>query len=309
MKSAKLAPLALLLFSCSAAGSSSPSLSVEEPLPSSSFEKEAPSFRLMSWNVYLGRGNMDYLREIVEEREPDIIHFQECTVPCNAMKKQLLDENPDYVLIDDQVNDILCATPIIFDSSRFNLLESGTEMLVDAYPGVTTKSLAWAVFEEKESEQILIDLNFHGAVCTANYDGYEDYTDEERQAIAASWRLGNVTQLMEKAEELKAQFGEVGVCFSGDCNFDEDSKAYKKAMEEGYFDAEISATEARCQDGLKTSHTLGAAPIEGKSIDHIFADGNLWLKAHDIERSSKALKASDHCPIIADISMEEAPYA
>ena len=93
--------------------------------------------------------------------------------------------------VSDQVNNILCATPIIFNSSRFNLLESGTEMLVDAYPSVTTKSLSWAVFEEKESEKILIDLNFHGAVCTANYDGYEDYTDEERQAIAAKWREGN----------------------------------------------------------------------------------------------------------------------
>lgn len=308
MKKIIFLPFALILLSCAKESVALDSSSKEEASASVP-EKEAPSFRLLSWNVYLGRGNMDYVVEIVTEKNPDIIHFQECTVPCDAMKKQLLDESPDYVLIDDQVNNILCATPIIFDSSRFNLLESGTEMLVDAYPGVTTKSLAWAVFEEKESEKILIDLNFHGAVCTANYDGYEDYTDEERQAIAAKWREGNAKQLMAKAEELKLQFGEAGVCFSGDCNFDEDSKAYQAVMEGGYFDAETTATDARCQDGLKSSHTLAAAPNEGKTIDHVFADGNLWLKTHGIERGAKALKASDHCPVIADILMEEAPYA
>ena len=308
MKKILFLPFALILLSC-AKESVALSSSSKEEASMSVLEKEAPSFRLLSWNVYLGRGNMDYVVEIVTEKNPDIIHFQECTVPCDAMKKQLLEKSPDYVLIDDQVNNILCATPIIFDSSRFNLLESGTEMLVDAYPGVTTKSLAWAVFEEKESEKILIDLNFHGAVCTANYDGYEDYTDEQRQAIAAKWREGNAKQLLAKAEELKLQFGEAGVCFSGDCNFDEDSKAYQAVMEGGYFDAETTATDARCQDGLKSSHTLAAAPNEGKTIDHIFADGNLWLKTHDIERGAKALKASDHCPVIADILMEEAPYA
>ena len=308
MKKILFLPFALILLSC-AKESVALSSSSKEEASMSVLEKEAPSFRLLSWNVYLGRGNMDYVVEIVTEKNPDIIHFQECTVPCDAMKKQLLEKSPDYVLIDDQVNNILCATPIIFDSSRFNLLESGTEMLVDAYPGVTTKSLAWAVFEEKESEKILIDLNFHGAVCTANYDGYEDYTDEQRQAIAAKWREGNAKQLLAKAEELKLQFGEAGVCFSGDCNFDEDSKAYQAVMEGGYFDAETTATDVRCQDGLKSSHTLAAAPNEGKTIDHIFADGNLWLKTHDIERGAKALKASDHCPVIADILMEEAPYA
>ncbi len=308
MKKILFLPFALILLSC-AKESVAPGYSSKEEASMSVPKKEAPSFRLLSWNVYLGRGNMDYVVEVVKEKSPDIIHFQECTVPCDDMKKHLLEESPDYVLIDDKVNNILCATPIIFDSKRFNLLESGTEMLRDAYPGVTTKSLAWAVFEEKESEKILIDLNFHGAVCTANYDGYEDYSDEQRQAIAAKWREGNVKQLLAKAEELKLQFGEEGVCFSGDCNFDEDSKAYQAVMEGGYFDAEVAATDERCQDGLKSSHTLSAAPSEGKTIDHIFADKNLWLKTHDIERGPKALKASDHCPVIADLLMEEAPYA
>ncbi len=252
---------------------------------------------------------MEYLLDVVESWNPDILHFQECTVPCAQMKKDLLERWPNYVLIDEKVGEILCATPIIFDSSRFNLLDQGTEMLQDAYQGVTTKSLAWAVFEEKKSEKILIDLNFHGAVCTANYDGYEQYSDEQRQEIAAEWRRGNVAQLMEKAIELKEIYSSAGVCFSGDCNFNSDSLAYQDVKEGGYFDAETSAVRYSCQDGLRTSHTLTLPPEEGKSIDHIFADQNLTIETHDIDRGEKALKASDHCPVIADLKMEEAPYA
>ncbi len=302
---------ALLLSSCAGATSdpsplSSPS--IEEA--SSSGEASVPSFRLMSWNVFLGRGNLDYLQEVVSDYSPDILHFQECTVPCNAMKKGILESHPDYVLVDDTVSGgMLCATPVIFDSSKFNLIDSGTEMLNDAYPGVTTKSLAWAVFEEKESEELLIDLNFHGAVCTANYDGYDSYTDEERQEIAANWRRGNISQLLAKASELHLEYGPCGICFSGDCNFDSSSLAYADVAEAGYFDAEVFAIQYRCQDGLKSSHTLSQAPSEGKTIDHIFADSNLTIQTHAIERGAKALKASDHCPVIADISMEEAPYA
>ena len=313
----KLFPLSvtILLLSCASSSSSLPfgSSDAESPILESSLssaeEAISASFRLLSWNVYLGRGNMDYLVEIVENYCPDIINFQECTVPCANMKKDLLGRNPDYVLIDDAVGEMLCATPILFNAAKFDLLDNGTEMLKDAYQGVTTKSLAWAVLEEKESEKLLIHLNFHGAVCTANYDGYETYTDEERQEIAATWRRGNVAQLMDKAEELKEAYGCDAISFSGDCNFDADSLAYSDVLGRGYFDAETSATESFCQDGLKTSHALSGAPSEGKSIDHIFCSAGLWIKTHDIDRSAKALKASDHCPVIADIAMEEAPYA
>ena len=301
---------AILLASCGAGSSSSPFLS-STPAPQSSFqeEKEAPIYEVMSWNVYLGRGDMNALADVIEEKRPDIINLQECTDPCKNMLRDVLNRVEEYVLVCDKIGNMTCATPIIFDSLRFDYIDSGTEMLEDIYEGVKTKSLSYVVLEEKESGRGLIHLNFHGAVCTPNYDGYEDYTSEECSSIAMIWKEGNVHQLMDKAEELKRQFGNYPVEFSGDCNFDEDSIPYQSVVSSGYFDAEKTAVEERTQDGLKSNHPLAGQPAEGKTIDHIFADRKLTFLKHHIEREHDALVASDHCPVLATVQMEEAPYA
>ena len=63
--------------------------SCASPVTSSSFalsssmqeESVAPTYSVMSWNVYLGRGNMTSLANVIESYHPDIINFQECTDP------------------------------------------------------------------------------------------------------------------------------------------------------------------------------------------------------------------------------------
>jgi len=300
----------LLLVSCGAA-SSFDSESSLPPIPSSSSdeEKAPPSYQVMSWNVYLGRGDMGKLADVIEQNHPDIINLQECTDPCKNMLRDVLGRVEEYVLVCDKIGNMTCATPIIFDSSRFDYIDSGSEMLEDIYEGVKTKSLSYLVLEEKESGRGLIHLNFHGAVCTPNYDGYENYTSEECSSIAMSWKEGNVHQLMDKAEELKRQFGNYPIEFSGDCNFDEDSSPYQSVVSSGYFDAEKTAIEEKTQDGLKSNHPLAGECKEGKTIDHIFADKKLTFLKHHIERGHDALVASDHCPVLAMVKMEDAPYA
>ena len=252
---------------------------------------------------------MSALADVVESYRPDIINFQECTDPCKNMLMDVLNRVEEYVLVCDKIGNMTCATPIIFNSSVFDYIDSGTEMLKDAYDGVKTKSLSYVVLEEKQTGKGLIHLNFHGAVCTPNYDGYEGFTSEECSSIAMVWKEGNVKQVMEKAELLKSMYGDLPVQFSGDCNFNEDSIPYAMVCDAGYFDAEKSAIEEKTQDGLKSNHPLAGEAIEGKTIDHIFADGKLTLLKHHIERGHDALIASDHCPVLASIKMEDAPYA
>ena len=300
---------ASLLSSCA---SVTPSVSSSSSLPTTPSSKEqavVPSYKIMSWNVYLGRGDMAALADVVEQTRPDIINFQECTDPCKNMLRDVLTRVEEYVLVCDKIDNMTCATPILFDSAKFDYIDSGTEMLVDAYDGVKTKSLSYLVLEEKQSGKGLIHLNFHGAVCTPNYDGYEHLNSEQCSSIAMEWKEGNVIQLMNKAKELKALYGDYPVEFSGDCNFNEDSIPYSLVLSSGFYDAEKSATDERTQDGLKTHHTLAGEPSEGKSIDHIFADDKLTFVTHHIERGHAALIASDHCPVLATVKMEEAPYA
>lgn len=299
-----------LLVSCSLSASISESESVSSsPEESSSAAIEPPTYQVMSWNVYLGKGDMGKMADVMEENRPDIINLQECTDPCKRMLQDVLNRVEEYVLVCDKIGNMTCATPIIFDSSKFDYIDSGTEMLEDIYEGVKTKSLSYLVLEEKETGNGLIHLNFHGAVCTPNYDGYEQYTSEECSSIAMTWKEGNVLQLMNKAQELKKQYGDYPVEFSGDCNFDENSTPYQNVISSGYFDAEKVATEERTQDGLKSNHPLAGECKEGKTIDHIFADKKLTFLKHHIERGHDALVASDHCPVLATILMEEAPYA
>lgn len=264
-------------------------------------------FSLMSWNIYLGKGDPKSVIQTIKYASPDIINFQEAKGGYDKFIEPLLLEETQYVIVNDTVplGAPVCSTPILFDQNKFNYIDSGAEMLKDAYyPGVDTKSMSYVVLEDIETEKMFFVINFHGAILKTSYEGYEHYSDDEITNLVNEYRKGNVQQILDKFKELKKNYGDYPCIFSGDCNFDNQSIAYKLASDSGFEDAEVSALFEKNNDGLQTRHTLGGKPEKGLTIDHVFADSKVEFINHYIIRNDVSYAASDHDAVLVDIYLK-----
>ena len=283
-------------------------LSVVFPLSACNSEQEESTtdFRIMTWNIYLGRGEAKDMLDVITEVRPDVLHLQEAKGAYDSVIQPLIAQIDEYVLLNDEVGGFQCSTPVIYNSSKVNIIANGTEYLNDAFtttPGNSnTKSLGWAVFELKDSGKTWIDVNFHGAVCAQKYYE-EEKTVEWLDRQGDEWRQGNVRQILDKIAELKKDYGVSSAIITGDCNFNSESGAYKLFIEAGYHEAEKTAA-SRTDDGIRTTHGLGEGSAAGLTIDHIFGDVSVEFITHKIIRTETALTASDHNPVWADLRLK-----
>lgn len=252
-------------------------------------------FSILTWNVYLGNGDGGSVVALIEDKMPDIIHMQEANPGAySKFINPFIEENPYYTVLDTKIENETLRTPILYNTDKFTLIDSGAEMLKDSYTVTKTKTLAWALLETKNGEKLL-SVNFHGVKCLEKYEDYKDCTQEERDTVEEEWHIGNVVQLIANIDDALLRHGSCNVVITGDCNFDSASGAYKMLVAEGYKDAEISAKQ-NTQDGMRTSHTLGTEfSREGLTIDHVYSDA--LLLTHEIIRSREAYMGSDHCPV------------
>lgn len=257
--------------------------------------EQGEEFSVLTWNVYLGNGESECVLNVLDEYLPDIVQMQEASP--TAYKKfvqPFLKKHPEYFIIDEPFNGETLRTPIIFNADKFGLVASGAELLTDSYTLTPTKTIGWALLESVNGNRLLA-LNFHGVKCLEKYEDYKDYTEAERDAIEEQWHIGNAGQLLARIAAVQEEYGASKVLITGDCNFNNTSGAYKRIVEAGYLDAEISA-EINTQDGMRTSHFMGVeASGQGLTIDHVYSD--TYLKYHKIIRTHDTYFGSDHCPV------------
>ena len=296
----------LLLCSCQGTSSIVEKSTVDISIKTS-FSSEDKEFRVLTWNIYLGKGKGENFVYTIKENDPDIIHLQEAKGAYENFISPLLKDISDYSLINDSIVDDVpvCSTPIIFRKSKFELVDYGAERLKDAYQGNDTKTLSYVVLQEKKSEKLLFDFCFHGAIISNKYDGYQDKTKEECVEISKQMRTKNVQQILDKLDALQTTYGKACEIITGDCNFDSPSDAYGLLMKENFTDSEQSALLYKNTEGLQTSHTMGEYPNQGLSIDHIFGRNGTTFLSQDIIRTQLSLDASDHDPVIADVYLNE----
>ncbi len=121
--------------------------------------------------------------------------------------------------------------------------------------------------------------------------------------LSKKWRVDNINQMKVKNEKKNKKYGDIPYFWTGDFNFDSDSEAYKKVIEKDIMkDSEILASQN--MTGTKTTHKLGKLPKKGKSIDHIFGSKVIFTH-HYICNSDEDLKASDHCAVYVDATIEK----
>ena len=269
-------------------------------------ESAAADFRIMTWNIYLGKGEGEDAVDVICDVRPDVLHLQEAKGAYESVIQPLISQVGEYVLLNDEVGGFQCSTPVIYNSDKINIIANGTEYLKDVFDNTpklsNTKSIGWAVFELKDSGKTWIDINFHGAVCAQKYYE-EEKTDGWLEWQGDEWRKGNVRQILDKIAEIKDAYGASSTIVTGDCNFNSESGAYKLFTEAGFHEAEKTAA-SRTNDGLRTTHGLGEASAKGLTIDHIFGNGSVEFLVHSIIRTETALTASDHNPVWADLKLK-----
>jgi len=264
------------------------------------------TLKIMTWNIYLGYGDGSAATAVVESYDPDIVQFQEAKGFYETFIDEFLLSHKEYSILNTEISEgLVSSTPILYKNQKFDVLDSGIVFLTDAYQANNSKTMSWAVFEEKASGKVFFDFDFHGAICKPSYDGYSHLSSQQANELAYEWRRKNVLQILVKREALSEVFGDAPTLITGDCNFNSSSTAYAELMDAGYDDAEVTAILSRTEDGLRTTHALGENNAQaGLTIDHVFGNGSVYFLTHYIDRGSSAVMASDHYPVIVTAYLE-----
>lgn len=264
------------------------------------------TYRYLSWNLGCSVGVAEDCVNVILRYLPDIICLQESDKKIHQnVIKALLDTYSDYEYVQTfhDHSSTYCYTPIIYDKSKFTLLDKGVEWLDGRYTGTNTKCLCWAVLKDSAGKTFGM-INFHGAVCSNKYSGYENYSSAQLNEVAAAWRLDNVRQIIDVRKRIQSKYGDITVTVGGDCNFKEDSDPYKNLIADGFADAEKTA-RVKITTGYTTSFSYGKFYTSGKSIDHIFQRGGaVDFVVFDIVRDNDVKTGSDHCPIFVDFNLK-----
>lgn len=260
------------------------------------------TYRIMTYNVVGADGNVEQASELILRYLPDIIGFQECNK--NAHTK-IVSTLPDYYSVANEFHSnkkTYNYTPIAYNTNLFTLVDSGLEWLDGRYTGTNTKSIAWALFEDKNGARFAV-INFHGAVCSASYKGFENMTDAERSQQALTWRIDNVRQIIEIKDRIFKKHGTLPLMVTGDYNFNSSSEPYKNLTAGGFEEAELIAKNKTA--GYKTYYKFGSTTTaqKGLSIDHIFRINGIDFISFNTVRDPIAFTASDHIPVYADFNV------
>jgi endonuclease/exonuclease/phosphatase family metal-dependent hydrolase len=262
-------------------------------------------YRIMTWNLGCmvsadNKGEEDCI-EIIIRYLPDIIGLQECN---SEVHTKVLGNLPDFYAFANKKHNnssTVNYTPIMYNTQLFKLVKSDVVWLRGRYTGTNTKSLSWAVFDDNNGARFAL-INYHGAVCSNSYKGFENFTSAQLTEQANTWKLDNVVQVLEVKQAIVAEFGNIPIMVSGDNNFNSSSQPYKNLAADGFTDAELTARVSR-MTGYKTSYSYGNVPGEGLSIDHVFGINGVDFVYHGIVRGDDVWNASDHCPVFVDFNL------
>jgi endonuclease/exonuclease/phosphatase family metal-dependent hydrolase len=233
---------------------------------------------------------------------PDIIGLQECN---SSVHSKVLKNLPDFYAFANKTHkgsSTVNYTPIIYNKELFTLVKSDIVWLRGRYTGTNTKSLNWAVFEDNTGAKFAL-INYHGAVCSNSYKGFENFSSSQLSQQALEWKLDNVVQVIEIKNAITAEFGNIPIMVSGDNNFNSSSQPYTNITADGFVDAEVVSRVSK-MTGYKTSYSYGNVPGDGLSIDHIFGLNGVDFVVHSIVRGDDVWKASDHCPVYVDFNLK-----
>lgn len=308
-------------------------------------EKKHGSLRAMFYNIYgymwypdkkntphLSSGPIELRQqmetELISSYSPDVIGMQEYSEHYHKGMTPLM-LNAGYAEVDVSHIKVrsdgtkINYTPLFYRPDTLTLIDCGFVMYPETMPDpnnegeilnindVSSKSLTWAVFEQKASCRRFI------AICTHFMYSAAYLTNELRHEV----RVQNANNLLKTVENIKKkpEYSELPVIMGGDLNCTKDSIEFQTLLDGGMqWLWDISPIKDNSR-GLKQyatyDETLGKyvkfeLPTETpeESIDHIFympaGDGKkAEIQIYVTVTDRLALLSSDHCPRFTDFTL------
>ena len=271
---------------------------------------EGATMRVMSNNILSAdqiETRAPLLVEIYLEYLPDIIGFQEFPPEASTLIYQKLSEF--YGIADENIGTSATAsrTPIFYRKDLYRVIEAETFYYDSRWPKTHTKTLAWAVLENKATGQRFAVLNTHYAIVSDSYDTLGYYGKQYSNSVeGVQWRNDNSRQVLETLQMVREKHGaEIPVLFMGDLNCNVNSEALKMVGAE--LDNAMSCAMVSKSTGTASTHSIGKAPsTTSLPIDHIYVTSDsIDVYTHLILTSGEnVLKSSDHCPVICEITIK-----
>ena len=271
---------------------------------------EGATMRVMSNNILSAdqiETRAPLLVEIYLEYLPDIIGFQEFPPEASTLIYQKLSEF--YGIADENIGTSATAsrTPIFYRKDLYRVIEAETFYYDSRWPKTHTKTLAWAVLENRATGERFAVMNTHYAIVSDSYDTLGYYGKQYSNSVeGVQWRNDNSRQVLETLQMVREKHGaEIPVLFMGDLNCNVNSEALKMVGAE--LDNAMSCATVSKSTGTASTHSIGKAPsTTSLPIDHIYVTSDsIDVYTHLILTSGEnVLKSSDHCPVICEITIK-----
>ncbi len=233
----------------------------------------------------------------------DIIGLQECNKNHydNLVSKLLLEGYSVTSSTIDNKNNVMSYTPILYKTDKYTLLEKGCFLYDQRYMETDTKTLSYAVFEDKITGQIFAIINTHFAIIISSYPSYLGSNTVE----GALWREDNARQVNDTYAYIMRKYEDIPVFAMGDFNCTSTSKAYLDLT--ANFNDAINTSRIYSTKNTATWHNVGSLPTSpGSPIDHIFiSENSAYVLTHKIPLDKDVLDSTDHCPVITEIEFKE----
>lgn len=255
------------------------------------------------WNSIPAGYRNTLVRSLVSDFDADVCTFQEC-----GPKSSRVGDPSITALMEDVYEEAapefagVNYTPVFYRRNRFICVDCGY-FVYDGFNDALSKTVTWAVLEEKESGRRFAFASTH---FWWMFRGEED----------TNQRVQNAQQLKDVCDGIVAKYN-IPIIIGGDFNNGKNSPQigipYEKMLTMGFRDirylARVSTDEEfTCRDSypiLKDDGSFEKCPVKPEyCIDYIFLYGSDTVKVESfhIETNDKALSASDHCPLIGVFS-------
>lgn len=244
------------------------------------------------------------VRELVRDFDADVCFFQECGPQTNRIGDG---EAPIVNLMSDCYSEAYSEaadrnyTPVFYKKDKYNLIDSGY-FLYDGLNDANSKSVTWAILEEKETSQRVVVASTH------LWWMFESEKDNLQ-------RLQNVSQLKQFCDAMVAETG-LPIIVGGDFNNGKGSpqgeEPYHTMLKEGFCDARLVADETSdeptCGDSYPSvlpDQSVVARNHSEFIIDYVFTYNAAIVKTKkfDVLTSEEARQSSDHSPVLAVFEM------
>ena len=269
----------------------------------------AASYRFLAFNVwgdYFGNPpeERDLMQvEILGARRPDFISLQEVT--SNFWKSRLMSGMADrYEILGRSMgpDGIDSYTPLLFLRDRFELLEKGC---VHFHPSLDpSKGVVWAALKDRSTSAKIVVFSTH---FWWRYDGKaDDYLRRE-----------NARMLYEAVSAAAARHG-AAIVGGGDLNATPNSATLKAVKEKGWKNAQETTVGAiRCKTWRTAPERDSKGVLRGVlpenaerslTLDYVlYSPSRVRPVSFAVDRSRKALDASDHSPVTFGFELVDEP--